>query len=135
MSITYTPKFEEWCNNCGKCGHKDANCWHVQEKQVLQIQRGATSATAGSSSSQISVTKTDDGTKETAFVEKVQEDTEMGWLFMIAGAMTTYQPSRNGAHSLVVDSGAPHESRKWLSDSWRTWLGDVLAKTRKFVSY
>ena len=48
----------------------------------------------------------DDGAKEIAFVEKVQEDTEKGWLFMIADAMTIKQLSMDGTHRLVVDSGA-----------------------------
>ena len=67
-----TTKSEGWCNNCGKWCHKAANCWHWKEKQVHQIQSGAVEATASSSSSQITLEKTDDGAKELAFVEKVE---------------------------------------------------------------
>ena len=68
-----TTKFEGWCNNCGKWSHKAANCWHWKEKQLHQIQSGAVEATASSSSSQITVKKTDDGAKEVAFVEKCKK--------------------------------------------------------------
>ena len=101
-----TTKFEGWCGNCKSGAPKVANCWYWKEKQVTRFKSGAASATASSSSSQISVKKTDDGAKEIAFVEKVQEDTEKGWLLMIADAMTAHQPSLNGTHSLVVASGA-----------------------------
>ena len=131
-----TTKVEGWCHNCGKWSHKVANCWHWKEKQVHLTQSAAASATASSSSSQISVMKTDDGAKEIAsveeviaFVEKVQKDTEEGWLFMIAEAMTVNQSSWNGAHSLVVDSGAyahvcpksyaSHTPLQALPECWR----------------
>ena len=43
---------------------------------------------------------------EIGLIESVQEDSVMGWLFMIADAMSINQLSMDGAHSLVVDSGA-----------------------------
>ena len=46
------------------------------------------------------------GAKEIGLIESVQEDSEMGWLFMVADSMTIEQLSMDGAHSLVVDSGA-----------------------------
>ena len=46
------------------------------------------------------------GAKEIGLIESVQEDSEMGWLFMVANSMTIEQLSMDGAHSLVVDSGA-----------------------------
>ena len=46
------------------------------------------------------------GAKENGLIESVQEDSEMGWLFMVADSMTIEQLSMDGAHSLVVDSGA-----------------------------
>ena len=54
-------KLEGWCNNCGKWGHKAANCWHGK-KQVHQVQGKAGLAT--SSSSQSTLSATDEGTKK-----------------------------------------------------------------------
>ena len=205
--------FDGWCNNCGKWGHKYANCWHGKEKQVHQVQSGA--ATVSSSSSQASVSTNDEGAKEIGLIESVQEDSEMGWLFMVADSMTIEQLSMDGAHSLVVDSGAhvhvcpkshathatlqslperwrgldlrsasgkmlkvwgmrevahnaldlqgsvftvkipfvvcevrrlllslamledkgiPHDSQRWLPETWRTWSRDELAKTGELIS-
>ena len=126
-----TTRFEGWCNNCGKWDHKAANCWHGKEKQVHQIQGGAAAATASSSSSQKTEKKTDEGAKEIALIESVQKDTERGWLFMIAEAMTINQLSWDGAHSLVVESGAhvhvcpksyaSHAPLQSLPECWRGW--------------
>ena len=120
-------KFEGWCNNCGKWGHKYANCWHGKEKQVHQVQSGA--ATVSSSSSQVSVSTNNVGAKEIGLIESVQEDSEMGWLFMVADSMTIEQLSMDGAHSLVVDSGAhvhvcpksyaTHATLQSLPERWR----------------
>ena len=46
------------------------------------------------------------GAKEIGLIESVQEDSEMGWLFIVADSMTIEQLSMDGAHSLVVDSAA-----------------------------
>ena len=46
------------------------------------------------------------GAKEIGLIESVQEDSEMDWLSMVADSMTIEQLSTDGAHSLVVDSGA-----------------------------
>ena len=73
-------------------------------KKQDQIQSGA--AAVSSNSSQASVSTNNVGAKEIGLIESVQEDSEMGWLFMIADAMTINQLSMDGAHSLVVDSGA-----------------------------
>ena len=72
---------------------------------------------------------TDHGAKEIAFVEKVQEDAEKGWLFMIADAMTIKQLSMDGTHRLVVESGASvhvcpmsdasHAPLQSLPEHWR----------------
>ena len=120
-------KFEGWCNNCGKWGHKYANCWHGKEKQVHQVQSGA--ATVSSSSSQASVSTNNVGAKEIGLIESVQEDSELGWLFMVADSMTIEQLSMDGAHSLVVDSGAhvhvcpkscaTHATLQSLPERWR----------------
>ena len=85
-------------------GHKAANCWHGKEKQVRQIQ--GTAGTANSSSSQSALSATDVGTKEIGLIESVFEDAEMSWIFMVDGAVAINQLSMDGAHSLVVDSGA-----------------------------
>ena len=118
-------KFEGWCNNCGKWGHKYANCWHGKEKQVHQVQSGAVTV----SSSSLSVSTNNVGAKEIGLIESVQEDSEMGWLFMVADSMTIEQLSMDGAHSLVVDSGAhvhvcpksygTHASLQSLPERWR----------------
>ena len=120
-------KFEGWCNNCGKWGHKYANCWHGKEKQVHQVQSGA--AAVSSSSSQASVSTNNVGAKEIGLIESVQEDSEMGWLFMIADAMLINQLSMDGAHTLVVGSGAyvhvcpksyvSHATLQPLPERWR----------------
>ena len=120
-------KFEGWCNNCGKWGPMYAKCWHGKEKQVHQVQSGA--ATVSSSSSQASVSTNNVGAKEIGLIESVQEDSEMGWLFMIADAMSINQLSMDGAHSLVVDSGAyvhvcpkscaTHATLQSLPERWR----------------
>ena len=120
-------KFEGWCNNCGKWGHKYANCWHGKEKQVHQVQSGA--ATVSSNSSQASVSTNNVGAKEIGLIESVQEDSEMGWLFMVADSMTIEKLSMDGAHSLVVDSGAhvhvcpksyaTHATLQSLPERWR----------------
>ena len=96
-----------------------------------QIQGGAAAATASSSSSQKTEKKTDEGAKEIALIESLQKDTERGWLFMIAEAMTINQLSWDGAHSLVVDSGAhvhvcpkshaSHAPLQSLPECWRGW--------------
>ena len=96
----------------------------VKRNMVHQIQSGAASATAGSCSSQITVTKTDDGAKEKEFDEKVQEDTERG-----RHDMTINQLSMDGTHSLVVDycayvhvcpkSYASHAPLQSLPEPWR----------------
>ena len=62
-----------------------------------QVQSGA--ATVSSSSSQASVSTNNVGAKEIGLIESVQEDSEMGWLFMIADAMSINQLSMDGAHS------------------------------------
>ena len=93
-----------WCDNCGQWGHKAANCWHGEEKEVHQVQGKA--GTASSSSSQSTLSATDVGTKEIALIESVCEDAEMSWIFMVADAVAINQLSTDGAHSLVVDSGA-----------------------------
>ena len=59
----------------------------------------------------------------------MQEDSEMGWLFMVADSMTIEQISMDGAHSLVVDSGAhvhvcpksyaTHATLQSLPERWR----------------
>ena len=67
-----------------------------------QIQSGAVETTASLSSSQITVKKTHHGALGIAFVEKVQQDTERGWLFIFSDDMTIQQLSCNGTHSLVV---------------------------------
>ena len=134
-------KFEGWCNNCGKWGHKYANCWHGKEKQVHQVQSGA--ATVSSSSSQASVSTNNVGAKEIGLIESVQEDSEMGWLFMVADSMTIEQLSMEGAHSLVVDSGAhvhvcpksyaTHATLQSLPERWRRWTSDQrVAKCSRF---
>ena len=68
------------------------------------MQSGA--ATVRSSSSLASVSTNNVGAMENGLIESVQEDSEMGWLFMVADSMTIEQLSMDGAHSLVVDSGA-----------------------------
>ena len=83
-------------------GNKYANCWHGKEKQVHQVQSGA--ATVRSSNSQASVSTNNIGAKEIGLIESVQEDSEMGWLFMIADSMTIEQLSMDGAHNLVRGS-------------------------------
>ena len=120
-------KFEGWCNNCGKWCHKYANCWHGKEEQVYQVQSGA--PTVSSNSSQAPVSTNNVGTKEIGPIEAVQEDSEMGWLFMVADSMTIEQLSMDGAHSLVVDSGAhvhvcpksyaTHATLQALRERWR----------------
>ena len=42
---------------------------------------------------------------EIVLIESVQEDSEMGWLFMVADAMTIEQLSMDGAHSLEGAQG------------------------------
>ena len=69
------------------------------------------------------------GAKEVGLIESVQEDSEMGWLFMNADAMSINQLSMDGAHSLVVDSGsyvhvcpksyAAHATLQSLPERWR----------------
>ena len=113
-------KFEGWCDNCQLLAWK-------REKQVHQVQSGA--ATVSSSSSQVSVSTNNVGAKEIGLIESVQEDSEMGWLFMIADSMTIEQLSMDGAHSLVVDSGAhvhvcprsyaTHATLQSLPERWR----------------
>ena len=59
----------------------------------------------------------------------VQEDSEVGWLFMVADSMTIEQLSMDGARSLVVDSGAhvhlcpksyaTHATLQSLPERWR----------------
>ena len=71
-----TTKFEGWCDNCGKWSHKAADCWHGEEKQLHQIQSGAASATASSSSSQITVTRTDDGQRNSIRWESARRHRE-----------------------------------------------------------
>ena len=66
---TKSEKFEGWCNNCGKWGHKAANCGHGKEKQVHQVQGKA--GAASSSSSQSTLMATDVGTKEIGLIESV----------------------------------------------------------------
>ena len=51
---TKSEKFEGWCNNFGKWGHKAANCWHGKEKQVHQVQGKAGTASSSSSQSTLS---------------------------------------------------------------------------------
>ena len=62
--------------------------------------------TASSSSSQSTLSTTNVGTKEIGLIESVCEDAEMSWIFMVADAVAINQLSMDGAHSLVVDSGA-----------------------------
>ena len=88
------------------------------------MQSGA--ATVSSSSSQASVSTNNVGAKEIGLIESVQEDSEMGSLFMVADSMTIEQ---DGAHSLVVDSGAhvhvcpksyaTHATLQSLPERWR----------------
>ena len=69
------------------------------------------------------------GAKEIGLIEAVQEDSEMGWLFMVADSMTIEQLFMDGAHSLVVDSGAhvhvcpksyaTHATLQALRERWR----------------
>ena len=134
-------KFEGCCNNCGKSGHKYANCWHGKEKQVHQVQSGA--AAVRSSSSQASVSTNNAGAKEIGLIESVQEDSEIGWLFMFADSMTIEQLSMDGAHSLVVDSGAhvhvcpksyaTHATLQSLPNVGEDWTSDQrVAKCSRF---
>ena len=86
-----------------------------KKSRCTRYKSGAVEATACSCSSQIAVKRTDDVAKEKAFIdEQVQADTKRRWLFMIAAATTSHQPSCNGgAHSFVVESGAyVHECPK-----------------------
>ena len=72
---------------------------------------------------------TKNGAKEVGLIESVQEDSEMGWLFMAADSMTIEQLSMDGAHSLVVDSRAhahvypkscaTHATLQSLPERWR----------------
>ena len=62
--------------------------------------------TASSSSSQSTLSATDVGTKEIGLIESVSEDAEMSRIFRVADAVAINQLSMDGAHSLVVDSGA-----------------------------
>ena len=120
-------KFEGWCNNCGKWGHKAANCWHGKEKQVHQIQGKA--VTASSSSSQSTLTAADASTKEIGLIESVCGDAEMSWLFMVADAVAINQLSMDGTHSLVAESRAYvhvcpksyaiHATPQALPECWR----------------
>ena len=48
----------------------------------------------------------DVGAKEIGLIESVQENEEIGWIFMIAEAVAINQLSMNGADILVVESGA-----------------------------
>ena len=131
-----TTKFKGSCYKCGKWCHQAANCWHGKVKQVHQIQSGAVSAKTSSSSSQSTVKKTNGGAKEVSFVEKVQENTEIGWLFMIAEVMTINQLTLEGSHSLVVDSGAyvhvcskgysSHLPERWRGLDLRSASGKML---------
>ena len=85
--------------------------------------------TVSSSSSQSTLTATDVGTKEIGHTESVCEDAEMSWLFMVADAVAIDQLSMDGAHSLVVDSGAhvlvcpkncaTHATLQALPECWR----------------
>ena len=111
-----------------KVGHKAATCRHGKEKQVHQIQSRA--GTISSSSSQSTVATNGVSAKEIGLIESVQEDEEMGWLFMIADAVAINQLSVYGAHSLVADSGAyvlcvpkvvPLTPLQSLSGCWRGW--------------
>ena len=52
------------------------------------------------------MTTNDVGDKKIGLIESVQEDKEMGWLFSIADATLINQLFMDGAHSMVVDSGA-----------------------------
>ena len=76
----------------------------TKETSTHQVQGKAGSAS--SSNSQSTLSATDVGTKEIGLIESVCEDAEMSWLFMIADAVAINQLSMDGAHSLVVDSGA-----------------------------
>ena len=70
-------------------GHKAANFWHRQEKQVHQVHGKA--GTASSSSSQSALSATDVVTKEIGLIESVCEDAEMRWIFMVADAVAINQ--------------------------------------------
>ena len=62
--------------------------------------------TASSSSSQSTLSATDVGTKEIGLIESVSEDAEVSRIFRVADVVAINQLSMDGAHSLVVDSGA-----------------------------
>ena len=72
-------KFEGWCNNCCKLGHKAANCWHGKEKQVHQVE--GTPGMASLCSSQSTLSAADVGTKEIGLIESVCENSEMSRIF------------------------------------------------------
>ena len=92
-----------------------------------QIQGKA--GTAISSSSQSTLMATDVGTKEIGLIESVHEDAEISWLFLVADAVAINQLSMDGAHCLVVDSGAyvhvcpkkfaTHATLQPLPECWR----------------
>ena len=125
-------KFEGWCNSCGTWGHKAANCWHGKEKQVHQIPGGA--ATVSSSSSQSTVMTNDVGARGVGHTESVQEDIEMGWLFMIADAVAINQLSMDGAQSLVVGSGAACVSQKFRHAGTFAITAGMLARNGSSIS-
>ena len=95
------------------------------EPQVCQLL--AWKRETGAPSSQASVST--NNAKEIGLIESMQDDSEMGWLFMIADAMSINQLSMDGAHSLVVDSGAyvhvcpksyaTHATLQSLPERWR----------------
>ena len=85
-------------------GRKAADCWHGKEKHVHQVQGEA--GTASPSCSQSTLSATDVGTKEIGLIESLCEDAEVSWIFMVADAAAINWLSMDGAHSLIVDSGA-----------------------------
>ena len=64
-------KFEGWCNNCGKWGHKAANCWHGKNRCTKYKVKLVWPPRAVHSL----------GTKEIGLTESVCEDAEMSWIF------------------------------------------------------
>ena len=65
-----------------------------------------TAGTASLSRSQSTLSAADVGTKEIGLIESVCVNSEMSWISMVADGMAIHQLSMDGAHSLVVDSGA-----------------------------